>query len=207
MPVHLVTGHEPRGLAGLEEASGRHDVDLARAAEAVEDLLEALGVDTTAEALADTPGRVARAYAEMLTPEPFHATTFPNDEGYDELVLVNSIPFSSLCEHHLLPFHGEAHVAYLPGGRLVGLSKLPRLVEYMAGRLQVQERLTTQIADWLSDELEPRGVGVVIEAEHECMTRRGVKATGSRTVTSSLRGLIRDDPRTRAEFMALVGRR
>lgn len=207
MPMHLVTGHEARGLAVLEEASGRHDVDLARAAEAVGDLLEALGVDTTAEALADTPGRVARAYAEMLTPEPFHATTFPNDEGYDELVLVNSIPFSSLCEHHLLPFHGEAHVAYLPGGRLVGLSKLPRLVEYMAGRLQVQERLTTQIADWLSDELEPRGVGVVIEAEHECMTRRGVKATGSRTVTSSLRGLIRDDPRTRAEFMALVGRR
>jgi GTP cyclohydrolase IA len=207
MPVHLVTGDEPRGLDVLEEASGRHGVDLARAAEAVEDLLEALGVDTSAEALADTPGRVARAYAEMLTPEPFHATTFPNDEGYDELVVVNSIPFSSLCEHHLLPFHGEAHLAYLPGDRLVGLSKLPRLVEYMAGRLQVQERLTTQIADWLSDELEPRGVGVVIEAEHECMTRRGVKATGTRTVTSSLRGLIRDDARTRAEFMALVGRR
>jgi len=180
-------------------------VDLTRAERAVTDLLDALGVDTSAESLADTPARVARAFADMLRPEPFNATTFRNDEGYDELVLVTSIPFSSLCEHHLLPFHGVAHVAYLPGERLIGLSKLPRLVQYAAHRLQVQERMTTQIADWLSEELRPRGVGVVLDAEHECMTRRGVRSTGSRTVTSALRGLLRDDPRTRAEFMALVG--
>jgi GTP cyclohydrolase I len=149
---------------------------------------------------------VARAYAELLTPEPFVATTFPNDEGYDELVLARDIPFSSLCEHHLLPFTGVAHVAYLPGDRLLGLSKLARVVKHFSRRPQVQERLTTQVADWLVEELHPKGVGVVLEAEHTCMSIRGVQASGVRTVTSALAGLVRDDPRSRSEFLALVGR-
>ncbi len=142
--------------------------------------------------------------AEMLTPEPFEITTFPNSEGYDELVVARSIPFSSLCEHHLLPFSGLAHVGYLPAERLVGLSKLARVVSHFSRRLQVQERLTTQVADWLSGELRPKGVGVVLEAEHACMSLRGVRAGGSRTMTSALRGLVRDDERTRAEFFALT---
>jgi GTP cyclohydrolase I len=143
----------------------------------------------------------------MLTPRPFDMTTVPNDEGYDELVVVRSIPVQSLCEHHLLPFVGVAHVAYLPGERIVGLSKLARVVEYYARALQVQERLTVQIADWLERELEPRGVGVVLEAEHMCMTLRGVQKPGTKTVTSALHGLVRDDPRTRQEFLDLTRRR
>ena len=122
---------------------------------------------------------MAAAYAEMLTPAPFDLTTFPNDEGYDELVLARSIPVHSVCEHHLLPFVGVAHVGYLPGERILGLSKLARVVELFARRPQVQERLTTQVADWLQDHLAPRGVGVVIEAEHLCMTLRGVRADGA----------------------------
>lgn len=179
-------------------------VDLARAAQAIADLLDALGVDARSEHLARTPDRVARAYAEMLTPEPFEATTFPNDEGYDEMVVARAIPFSSLCEHHLLPFSGVAHVGYLPADRLIGLSKLARVVTYFSRRLQVQERLTTQVAGWLSEKLRPKGVGVAIEADHACMSVRGVRAAGSRTVTSALAGLVRDDERTRAEFFALV---
>ncbi len=179
-------------------------VDLVRATQAVADLLDALGVDRENESLAGTPERVARSYAEMLTPEPFEATTFPNDEGYDELVVVRDIAFSSLCEHHLLPFAGVAHVAYLPGKRLLGLSKLARVVTHYSRRLQVQERLTTQVADWLVTELEPKGVGVVIEADHMCMSLRGVKATGARTLTSALHGLLRDDARSRQEFFALT---
>jgi GTP cyclohydrolase I len=135
---------------------------------------------------------------------PFNPTTFPNDEGYDELVVVRDIPFQSLCMHHLLPFHGVAHIAYLPGGRIIGLSKLGRVVDLFARDLQVQERLTTQVADWLDAELSPRGVGVIIEAEHLCMSLRGVQKAGSRTVTSALRGSIKDDPRTRQEFLSLV---
>src|ERR1043165_346586 len=142
---------------------------------AIADFLDALGVDLTDESLQDTPRRVAAAFSELLTPLPFEPTTFPNDEGYDELVVARSIPFHSLCEHHLLPFTGVAHVAYLPGERIVGLSKLARVVELYARRLQVQERMTTQIADWLEVELEPQGVGVVVEAEHLCMTVRGVR--------------------------------
>jgi GTP cyclohydrolase IA len=186
---------------------GTGTFDLARATRAVGDLLEALGIDRSTEGLADTPARVARAYAEMLTPEPFEATTFPNEEGYDELVVVRDVPFASLCEHHLLPFSGVAHVAYLPGARLLGLSKLARVVTHYAHRLQVQERLTNQVAEWLMLELRPKGVGVVIEAEHACMSLRGVRATGARTVTSSLLGLVRDDERTRTEFLTLVGPR
>jgi GTP cyclohydrolase I len=179
--------------------------DLGAAERAVGDLLRALGQDPTSEHLADTPRRVAAAYAEMLTPREFSLTTFPNDEGYDELVIARDIPLHSLCQHHLLPFTGLAHVGYLPGERILGLSKLARVVEMFARGLQVQERLTKQVADWLQDQLQPKGVGVVIEAEHLCMSLRGVQATGSRTVTSALHGLLRDDPRSRAEFFALSG--
>jgi len=179
-------------------------IDLDRAAAAVRDLLLALGQDPDSDALVRTPERVARSFAEMLTPAAFDPTTFDNDEGYDELVVVRDIAFHSLCEHHLLPFVGVAHVAYLPERRILGLSKLARVVERYSRRLQVQERMTQQIADWLRDELSPRGVGVVLEAEHMCMALRGVRVAGARTVTSALRGRLRDDPRTRAEFLALV---
>jgi GTP cyclohydrolase IA len=146
------------------------------------------------------------AYLELLTPQPFRATTFDNEDGYDELVLVREIPFHSLCMHHMLPFHGLAHVAYLPGERIVGLSKLARVVEMFARDLQVQERLTTQIADWIEEELQPKGVGVVLEAEHLCMSLRGVQKFGATTVTSALLGQVRDDPRTRQEFLSLTRR-
>ena len=182
-------------------------VDVAAAARAVRDLLVALGHDPTDEPLAATPSRVAKAFAELLTPTPFNATTFPNDEGYDELVLARDIPFHSLCQHHLLPFAGVAHVAYLPADRIVGLSKLGRIVDHFARGLQVQERRTCQVADWLDDHRAPRGVGVVLEAEHSCMSLRGVQKPGARTVTSALRGLVRDDPRTREEFLTLTRHR
>jgi GTP cyclohydrolase I len=179
-------------------------VDLEAAEAAAEALMRALGMDPETQGLSDTPKRVARAYAELLTPREFTLTTFPNDEKYDELVLAKGIPFTSLCEHHLLPFTGTASVGYLPGPRILGLSKLARVVELFARRPQVQERMTKQIADWLDTHLGPRGVGVVIEAEHTCMTLRGVQARGSATVTSSLTGLLRTDERTRAEFLALA---
>ena len=181
------------------------DIDLTAAERAVADLLVALGQDVDGEHIRDTPRRVATAFAEMLTPRSFNITTFPNDEGYDELVLARDIPFHSLCQHHLLPFKGVAHVGYLPGDRILGLSKLARVVELFARGLQVQERLTKQVADWLQEQLHPKGVGVVIEAEHLCMSLRGVEAVGSRTVTSALHGLLREDPRSRAEFFALAG--
>ncbi|MDX6198726.1 MAG: cyclohydrolase [Actinomycetota bacterium] len=181
-------------------------VDQAAAAEAVRALLLALGQDLTSESLADTPHRVAASFAELLAAPDFDLKTFPNDEGYDELVVARDIPFSSLCEHHLLPFIGLAHVAYMPGDRILGLSKLARVVELFARRLQVQERLTTQVAGWLQDNLKPRGVGVVLEAEHMCMSIRGVRANGAKTVTSALHGALRNDPRTRAEFLSLTGR-
>jgi GTP cyclohydrolase IA len=179
-------------------------VDLGGAERAARDLLVALGADLESDHLRETPRRVAKAYAELLTPQPFNATTFPNDEGYDELVVVRDIPFQSLCMHHMLPFQGSAHVAYLPGKRIIGLSKLGRMVDMFARNLQVQERLTTQVADWLLGALEPRGVGVIVEAEHLCMSLRGVQKPGSRTVTSALRGLIKDDARTRQEFLSLI---
>ncbi|HEV2928961.1 MAG TPA: GTP cyclohydrolase I FolE [Propionibacteriaceae bacterium] len=178
---------------------------MARAERADAVLQAALGQDPSAEQLLDTPRRVAAGYAELLSPAPFTPTTFPNDERYDELVLVRAIPFRSLCQHHLLPFTGVAHVGYLPAERILGLSKLARVVELFARRLQLQERLTTQVADWLHVELAPKGVGVVLEAEHLCMTLRGVHAAGARTVTSTLRGLLRSDPRSRQEFFALTG--
>ena len=182
-------------------------VDLAAAERAVAQLLVALGQDPDDEHTRDTPRRVAAAYAELLTPRSFNLTTFPNDEEYDELVLARDIPFHSLCRHHMLPFHGVAHVGYLPGDRILGLSKLARVVELFARGLQVQERLTKQVADWLHEHLDPKGVGVVLEAEHLCMSIRGVQAYGSRTVTSALHGLLREDPRSRAEFLAMAGTR
>jgi GTP cyclohydrolase I len=180
-------------------------VDLAAAEDAAAAFLRALGVSLDSESLQGTPGRMARAYAELFTPRPFDLTTFPNDEGYDELVLARSIPVRSVCEHHLLPFTGVAHVGYLPDERILGLSKLARVVEHFACRPQVQERLTKQVADWLNDQLHPRGVGVVIVAEHACMTMRGVQAAGSSTVTSTLLGTLRADAASRQEFFALSG--
>jgi GTP cyclohydrolase I len=179
-------------------------LDLARAERAAGEFLDALGIDTDSESLRGTPGRMARAYAELFSAPEFDLTTFPNDERYDELVLARSIPLRSVCEHHLLPFTGVAHVGYLPGERILGLSKLARVVEHFAARPQVQERLTKQVAGWLQDNLSPAGAGVVIEAEHSCMTVRGVRAAGSTTVTSALLGTLRDDPRSRQEFFALT---
>ena len=149
---------------------------------------------------------MAEAYLELLSPREFQMTTFTNDEGYDELVLVKGIPVQSVCEHHLLPFLGVAHVAYLPGDRILGLSKIARVVEMFARRPQVQERLTQQVADWLDRELRPKGVGVVVEAEHTCMTLRGVRAGGALTRTSALTGTLRENDATRAEFFAVLGR-
>ena len=187
----------------------RGRIDVAAAERAAAELLSALGVDLADETVADTPRRMTHMYAELLTAQPFNPTTFPNDGGYDELVVATGIPFHSLCEHHVLPFVGVAHVGYLPGERIIGLSKLARVVEFFARDLQVQERLTTQVAGWLDEHLAPKGVGVVIEAEHLCMSLRGVQKAGARTVTSALHGLVRDDPRTREEFLTLTagGRR
>jgi GTP cyclohydrolase I len=173
---------------------------------AARELLGALGADVDDEGLQETPRRVADAYTELLTAHPFRPTTFPNEDGYDELIVARAMPFHSLCMHHMLPFHGVAHVGYLPGERIIGLSKLGRVVEYFSRHLQIQERLTTQVADWLERELEPKGVGVVLEAEHLCMSLRGVQKLGATTVTSALRGLVRTDPRTRQEFLALTTR-
>jgi GTP cyclohydrolase I len=185
----------------------RTGIDVAAARQAVADLLRALGRDPDSPHLADTPRRVVDSYLELLTARQFDLTTFPNDEGYDELVLATHLPVQSLCEHHLLPFSGVAHIGYLPGERILGLSKLARVLELFARDLQVQERLTRQVADWLAEHLAPRGVGVVIEAEHHCMSMRGVRATGARTITSALLGQLRDDPRSRQEFLTLTGTR
>jgi GTP cyclohydrolase I len=202
-PHHASNGSAPRLVTTSEPDRG---IDLPAAEHAAAGLLRALGADLNDESLRDTPRRMAAAYAEMLSPEPFNATTFPNDGAYDELVVLRDIPFHSLCEHHLLPFTGIAHVGYIPADRIVGLSKLARLVDHFARDLQVQERLTTQIAGWFDRELSPKGVGVVLEAEHTCMSLRGAAKPGTRTVTSALHGLVRDDPRTRQEFLALTAR-
>jgi GTP cyclohydrolase IA len=195
---------QPMGHRALRILSASPPIDVAGAEDAVRSLLVALGQDPGADRLRDTPRRVAAAYAELLSPDPFDLTTFANDEGYDQLVLARDIPFRSLCEHHMLPFHGTAHVGYLPAERLAGLSKLARVVEQFASGLQVQERLTKQIADCLDVHLKPRGVGVVIEAEHQCMTLRGVRAHGARTLTSALHGHLRADAAARQEFFSLI---
>src|SRR5262245_54282670 len=194
------------GLAPAPPEEAGRQIDQPAVERAARELLLALGADVDSEELRETPRRVADAYAELLTPRPFRATTFPNDDGYDELIIARSIPFHSLCMHHLLPFHGFAHVGYLPGERILGLSKLGRVVEYFSRDLQIQERLTTQVADWLEEELGPKGVGVVLEAEHTCMSLRGVQKLGAKTVTSAMRGILREDPRTRQEFLSLTAR-
>jgi GTP cyclohydrolase I len=182
------------------------EVDVASAEAAAADLLTSLGLDLADPDLLETPRRMVDALVEMTTVPAFDLTSFPNDEGYDELVLVQDIPVRSLCEHHMLPFTGVAHVGYLPGERILGLSKLARLVEFHARRPQTQERLTQGVARHLRDLLSPRGVGVVVEAEHTCMSVRGARATGARTVTSALAGVVRDDPRSRSEFLDLTRR-
>lgn len=193
-----------------DRARVRHErprPDLAAAEAAAADLMRALGIPVDGPDLVDTPGRLARAYAELLDVREYEFTTFPNTEGYDELVLVQDIPVQSLCEHHLLPFSGVAHVGYLPAERIVGLSKLARTVEHFARRPQTQERLTMQIARQLEQQLAPRGVAVVIEAEHSCMTLRGARAHDTRTITSSMLGHLRSEPAARAEFLSLTSGR
>jgi len=202
--MHLGDGDRRAAHATPGRMVDASKFDLAAAERAARDLLRAIGADLDTPGLLQTPRRVAAAFAELVTPAEFEATLFPN-EGYDELVLVRDIPFQSLCMHHLLPFIGHAHVAYLPGDRIIGLSKLARVVEMFARDLQLQERMTVQIADWLDRELAPRGVGVVLSAEHTCMTIRGVRKPGAKTVTSALRGALRDDPRTRQELLSLAG--
>jgi GTP cyclohydrolase IA len=189
----------------LRIATGTRRVDLRAAERAATEFLTALGIDLDAGGLRETPARMVRAYTELFESETFRLTTFPNDEGYDELVLARGIPFRTVCEHHMLPFFGVAQVGYLPGERIVGLSKLARVVQHYAARPQTQERLTKQVANCLATRLHPRGAGVVLEAEHTCMTLRGVQARGSTTITSALMGILRDDGRSRAEFLALAG--
>jgi GTP cyclohydrolase IA len=179
-------------------------LDLERAERAATEMLAALGLPIDSEDMFETPRRLVHAYAEMLTVPEFDSTTFSNAAGYDEMVLVSDIPVRSLCEHHLLPFTGVAHVGYLPSERILGLSKFARTVEFYARRAQTQERLTTEIAQHLQGRLEPLGVGVVIEADHTCMSLRGARAEGARTVTAALLGRLRDDPKTRAEFLSLT---
>ncbi len=186
-------------------SAGPSGADLVAAERAAAAFLSALGVKLTGEGLSQTPARMAKAYAELFDPKPLRLTTFPNTEGYDELVIAREIPFRTVCEHHLLPFSGVAQVGYLPGERILGLSKLARLVEYFAARPQTQERLTKQVADYLYESVRARGAGVVMQAEHTCMTLRGVRAVGSKTVTSALLGTLREDHRSRTEFFALAG--
>jgi GTP cyclohydrolase IA len=211
--IHMTPPHSPAielapavPAAPAASCDARREINHAGVQRAARELLLELGADVESVGFRDTPRRVADAYVELLTPRPFRATTFPNDDGYDELIVARAIPFHSLCMHHLLPFHGVAHVGYLPAERIIGLSKLGRVVELFARDLQIQERLTTQIAGWLQRELRPKGVGVVVEAEHMCMSMRGVQKVGAKTVTSALHGLIRDDGRTRQEFLALTTR-
>ncbi len=183
-------------------------IDQARIEKAVREIIEALGEDADREGLSETPARVARFYAEAfggihIDPGD-EVDAFFGDEHYQEIVMVREIPFYSMCEHHFAPFHGKAHVAYMPSGRVTGLSKLARLVDGYARRPQMQERLTAQVADCLTQRLDPLGVLVVIEAEHLCMSMRGVKKPGAKTVTSAVRGVMKDDPATRAEAMSLL---
>jgi GTP cyclohydrolase I len=192
----------PNGTPQLDAS-----VDLERIRSAVREILAAVGEDPDREGLLDTPDRVARMYAEMFSglradPREHLRKTFT--QKYDEVVLVRDIEFASMCEHHLLPFTGTAHVAYLPAGKIVGLSKLARVVDSMARRPQVQEQMTEQIADLFMNELGARGVAVILEAEHTCMTIRGAHKPGSITTTSAMRGAFRDNPTTRNELLALI---
>jgi len=183
-------------------------IDKGRIEKAVREIIEALGEDADREGLLETPERVAAFYAEVfdgLHRDPGDVVdAFFGEEHYQEIVMVREIPFYSMCEHHFVPFHGQAHVAYIPKGRVTGLSKLARLVEGFARRPQMQERLTAQVADALTERLEPLGVMVVVEAEHLCMSMRGVKKPGATTVTSAVRGTMESQPATRAEAMSLL---
>jgi GTP cyclohydrolase I len=190
----------------IAEETGK--IDQGRIEKAVVEIIEALGEDPLREGLLDTPARVARFYAEVFggihTDPGDEIDAFFGDEHYQEIVMVKEIPFYSMCEHHFVPFHGQAHVAYMPRGRVTGLSKLARLVDGYARRPQMQERLTAQVANCLDDRLNPLGVLVVIEAEHLCMSMRGVKKPGAKTVTSAVRGIMESNPATRAEGMSLL---
>ncbi len=183
----------------------------AQAEEAVKLLIRWAGDDPAREGLTDTPDRVVRSYEEFFAgygqdPEAMLRTTFEETEGYDEVVLLKDIPFQSHCEHHMVPIMGRAHVAYLPDKRVVGISKIARVVEAYAKRLQIQEKMTAQIANTISDVLKPKGVAVVVEAEHQCMTTRGIQKQGVSMVTSTMLGAFRDDPTTRREFLTLIGK-
>ncbi len=182
--------------------------DRERIEAAVRELLHAIGEDPDREGLRDTPRRIAEGYAEVFAgmhADPAALLRVGFEEGHDEMVILRDIPFFSMCEHHLLPFHGSAHVAYVPRGRVVGISKIARLVDAVARRPQLQERLTSQIADTLIDALEPDGVAVAVQAEHLCMTMRGIKKPGSRMITSAMRGTFQSQPETRTEFLSLIG--
>jgi GTP cyclohydrolase I len=198
----------PRRIAeSIAERAEAHPVDQERIRAAVREILLAVGEDPNREGLRETPDRVARMYAELFAglhkdPREFLQKKFT--QKYDEMVLEKDIAFASLCEHHLLPFMGKAHIAYLPNGKIVGLSKLPRVVEVLSRRPQVQERMTEELADLLMHELEPRGVGVVLEAMHTCMTARGVRQEDSLCITSAMRGAFKENQSTRAELMALI---
>jgi GTP cyclohydrolase I len=171
--------------------------------DAVRDIIRSIDSNSGREGLVDTPKRVARFYEEFYGEDDFNLTTFIN-EGYDEMVTQLDIPFYSMCEHHMLPFFGVAHIAYLPKKRIVGLSKLPRVLDHFARNLQNQERITTQVADYLYEKLDPQGVGVVLTARHMCMEMRGIRKTGADTTTSSLRGEFKENSATRAEFMQMI---
>jgi GTP cyclohydrolase I len=184
-------------------------IDIDRITKAVKEILLAVGEDTEREGLKKTPERVAKMYAELLggmndDPQKHLSSIFT--ENYDEIVLLRDVPFYSICEHHLMPFIGSSHVAYLPTGTVLGVSKLARIVDCFARRLQTQERLTYQIADFIMNSLKPRGVAVVMEASHSCMTIRGIKKPGSMMVTSALRGIFRRDPKSRNEILSLMHR-
>jgi GTP cyclohydrolase I len=196
-------------MSKVKDMSGKEEikVDIERIEKAVREILAAVGEDVGREGLKRTPERVAKMYAELLAgmrKEPDEHVRSVFKENYDEIVLLRDIPFFSICEHHLMPFIGSAHVAYLPAGAVLGVSKLARIVDSFAHRLQVQERLTNQIADFIMSKLKPRGVAVVLEASHSCMTIRGIKKPGSVMVTSSLRGIFRRDPKSRSEIMSLM---
>ncbi len=205
--MHRSATHSGRTRDGMNNQPRSAAVDLDRIRAAIREILLAIGEDPDREGLVDTPERVARTYAELFSglhqdPRVFLQKAFT--QKYDEMVLEKNIGFESMCEHHLLPFFGKAHIAYLPKGKIVGLSKLARVVELFSKRPQVQERMTEQIADLLMEELEPRGVGVILEASHTCMTIRGIRKADSLCLTSAMRGAFKDNQSTRAELMALI---
>ena len=194
----------------LKEQAPMRAFDHERIRDAVRVILEAVGEDPDREGLRDTPRRISDMYEEIfsgLRTDPYSIMEVGFEESHDEMVVLRDIPFYSLCEHHFLPFHGVAHVGYLPKGRVVGMSKLARVVEAFARRPQLQERLTSQVAECIMEAVQPMGVGVVVQAEHLCMTMRGVKKPGSRMTTSAMRGHFRERPATRAEFLSLLGDR